>query len=44
MAKLELQLYTLRHLAHHTGELYERLAGATEPELPWVGMGGAGER
>lgn len=44
MTKLEHMLYTLRHLMHHTGELYERLADTTGGALPWVGMGGAGGR
>lgn len=35
--KLELQLYNLRHLQQHTGELYERLGPAGGRELPWVG-------
>ena len=35
--KLELQLYSMRHVMQHTGELYERLAKTTRVELPWVG-------
>lgn len=38
MNKLELQLYSIRHLMQHTGELYDRLANTAEVELPWVGM------
>ena len=36
--KLELQLYNIRHVQQHTGELYERLGAAGEVELFWVGM------
>jgi hypothetical protein len=35
--KLELQIYTIRHLQHHTGELAERL-GRCGVEVNWVGM------
>jgi len=38
MSKLELQLYNIRHVMQHAGELYERLAKTTDVELPWVGM------
>lgn len=38
MGKLEVQLYNLRHVMQHAGELYERLAKANGPALPWVGM------
>lgn len=34
--KLELQLYTIRHLQQHTGELCERL-GAAGIHINWVG-------
>ncbi len=37
--KLELQFYNIRHLQHHTGELFERL-GAVGVTLDWVGRGG----
>jgi hypothetical protein len=36
--KLELQLYNIRHLQHHTGELYERLGTQAAVEVNWVGM------
>ncbi len=36
--KLELQLYNIRHLQHHTGELGDRL-GAAGVKLSWVGSG-----
>lgn len=40
--KLELQLYSIRHIQQHTGELMERLgARAGLDDLPWVGMGAA---
>ena len=36
--KLELQIYTIRHLHHHIGELSERLAArAKVNELDWIG-------
>jgi hypothetical protein len=34
--KLELQLYNVRHLAHHTGELCERLGATGEIEVGWI--------
>jgi hypothetical protein len=36
--KLELQLYNIRHIQHHTGELYERLGARARAELPWIGQ------
>lgn len=36
--KLELQLYNIRHIQHHTGELYERLGARAGADLPWVGQ------
>ena len=36
--KLELQIYNIRHIQQHTGELYERLGTAGGPEVGWVGM------
>jgi hypothetical protein len=36
--KLELQLYTIRHLQQHTGELMERLGSRANVEIHWVGM------
>ena len=36
--KLELQIYTLRHLQQHTGELMERLGARAGVEIDWVGM------
>ena len=33
--KLELQLYTIRHLQQHNGELYERL-GRAGIDLAWI--------
>ncbi|MFN8473928.1 MAG: DinB family protein [Anaerolineae bacterium] len=35
--KLELQLYTIRHLQQHTGELMERLGSKANLEFDWVG-------
>jgi hypothetical protein len=35
-SKLELQLYTIRHIQQHTGELMERL-GQVGLEVDWVG-------
>jgi hypothetical protein len=34
--KLEMQLYNLRHIAHHTGQLAERLRTQANIGLPWV--------
>lgn len=34
--KLELQLYNLRHLQQHTGELMERLGSRAKVEIDWV--------
>ena len=36
--KLELQIYNIRHIQQHTGELYERLGASGDIELSWVGM------
>jgi hypothetical protein len=36
--KLELQIYSIRHIQQHTGELYERLGTNRDIELGWVGM------
>lgn len=35
--KLELQLYNIRHIQHHAGELYERLGANDVEELAWIG-------
>jgi hypothetical protein len=35
--KLELQIYSIRHLMQHTGELMERLGTRTGAEIAWVG-------
>jgi hypothetical protein len=35
--KLELQLYNLRHLSQHVGELMERLGTRAAIEVDWVG-------
>ena len=37
MITLELQIYSIRHLMQHTGELMERLAARTDAEIDWVG-------
>lgn len=34
--KMELQLYNIRHIQQHTGELYERLGTHGNMELGWV--------
>jgi hypothetical protein len=36
--KLELQLYNIRHLQHHIGELYERLGTQAAIEMSWVAL------
>jgi hypothetical protein len=37
--KLELHLYNLRHLQHHTGQLADRLRAHADIGVPWVRMG-----
>jgi hypothetical protein len=37
MTTLELQIYSIRHLMQHTGELMERLGTRTGAEINWVG-------
>jgi hypothetical protein len=37
--KLQLQFYNIRHIQHHTGELYERLGTRAKIEVRWVDMG-----
>lgn len=39
--KLQLQIYSVRHVQQHTGELCERLGARGEIEIEWVGMGSA---
>lgn len=41
--KLELQIYSIRHLQQHAGELMERLGGRAGVDVDWVGAWG-GER
>lgn len=36
--KLELQIYNIRHIQQHTGELYERLGVSKDIEMNWVAM------
>lgn len=36
--KLELQIYNIRHLQQHTGELMERLGARAGIEIDWIGM------
>jgi hypothetical protein len=36
--KFELQIYNIRHIQQHTGELFERLGVSADIELDWVGM------
>lgn len=40
MSKFELQIYTMRHLQQHTGELMERLGTQAGISVDWVGMAG----
>ncbi len=37
MNKLELQIYTIRHLQQHTGELMERLGTRAGVDVDWIG-------
>jgi hypothetical protein len=39
MNKLELQIYNIRHIHAHAGELAERLSQRAGIEIDWVGMG-----
>ena len=41
MGKLEHQLVNLRHLAHHSGQLADRVRAATGDGVRWVGRGPA---
>lgn len=41
MSKLEHQMVNLRHLGHHTGQLYDRIRSATGRGVDWVGEGAA---
>ena len=36
--KLEFQFYNIRHIHHHTGELWKRLGEKGNIEVNWVGM------
>jgi len=36
--KLELQFYNIRHIQHHVGELYERLAATGGADVGWAAM------
>ena len=38
MNKLELQIYSIRHLQQHAGELMERLGSRVGIDVSWVGM------
>jgi hypothetical protein len=42
--KLELQLYSIRHIMLHAGELCERLGARAQIEIGWVGRRAAGPR
>ena len=37
-SKLELQIYNIRHIQHHVGELTGRLGDKEAIEIEWVGM------
>lgn len=39
MNKFELQIYNIRHLQQHVGELMERLGSRADISVNWVGMG-----
>ena len=43
MSKIELQIYSIRHLQTHIGELAERLWTAAGVEIDWVSMGESGQ-
>jgi hypothetical protein len=35
--KLELQIYSIRHIMQHTGEMMNRLGAQTDAQIDWVG-------
>jgi hypothetical protein len=37
--KLELQIYNIRHIQQHAGELMERLGTRANIDVDWIGMG-----
>ncbi|HRW04493.1 MAG TPA: DinB family protein [Caldilineaceae bacterium] len=37
LTKFELQIYSIRHLQQHTGELMERLGTRAEVDVDWIG-------
>jgi hypothetical protein len=37
-SRFELQIYSIRHLQQHTGELMERLGTRAQIDVDWVGM------
>lgn len=39
-SKLELQIYNIRHIQHHTAELSERIGAHDGVDFPWVKMKG----
>jgi len=42
MTVLELQIYSIRHIMQHAGEMMERLGSRTGAEIDWVGRKQAG--
>jgi hypothetical protein len=38
MSKFELQIYTIRHMQQHVGELMERLGARAGISVDWIGM------
>lgn len=38
MNKFELQIYTIRHVQQHAGELMERLGSRANVDIDWIGM------
>lgn len=37
LSKFELQIYSIRHIQQHTGELMERLGSRADIDIDWVG-------
>lgn len=37
-SKAELQLYNIRHIQHHAGQLIDRLKNETDSETLWIGV------
>jgi hypothetical protein len=43
MNKFELQIYNIRHVQQHAGELMERLGARANIDVDWIGKGSTGD-